>query len=451
MIEKLFLKGWIMSFLRILFLIELGLDGMIFGLFVVPVVAILVTVTSGGRMGMYQHMQSHNITCDVFLSMFWAILVTASCIVVPLVVPFDLSFHIGIALSGLFSISPMISAALATWKETAMHLSHPIENGSFWSKLPFHRIPIRFNLSNCLSVFSILLEYVQMLCLAYTASRPSLAVSVDTSFIGSLTQFTLHPLGASLLVQWIVGLVFAAILVGFITVSIVLTSQPESPVARVSEQKEREGNLSWFKLLVAFLADTMFLSVTSTIASFLSASIASSIGDLDGSSNMSSVDMSDNQFRALSVLSLVQLFAFVCCAMMIILPIQAVFPDIWLPNGIDLRASPQFSMIEKTLKMLIVGILSLGPASNVIVRSSLTTVLLFLLFSFVLILRRSMTHAFSAAFHRVYWPVCCLEHTPLPACAPLGPSLFGRDGDSRGDMLEKVVDWEKNWINWGER
>eukprot|EP01028_Stygiella_incarcerata_P011893 TRINITY_DN701_c0_g2_i14.p2 TRINITY_DN701_c0_g2~~TRINITY_DN701_c0_g2_i14.p2 ORF type:complete len:473 (+),score=120.92 TRINITY_DN701_c0_g2_i14:633-2051(+) len=365
------------------------------GIFLVPTVAFLITVTTNGRLGMFQHRQSHDITKEVFLSGFWTLLTLLCCILLPLLLV-GWEFQLGVGICSGLVLLPLLPAIESTNKESSMYLPSPRKNASFWETLPFRRIKIKKNLSNILSVFSIFLEFIQVLCLGYSASRPSLSVSVDTSFIGSLTQFTLRPLGTSLLFQFIVSVCLGAILIGFITVSIILTSQPEKRVARVSEQKELEGNLSWFKLLVATLADTLFLSLTSSMFAFLSASTASLQGDLDTSSSTTSTEMSESEFQGLSILALLQLFAFVSCALMIILPIQAVFPKIWLPDGIDVRASPKFSLLEKSLKVLLVGVLSVGPGSNVDLRSGFGIFVFGLLSVLIWTVRQPMTHKFAA-------------------------------------------------------
>eukprot|EP00762_Andalucia_godoyi_P007190 ANDGO_08021.mRNA.1 hypothetical protein len=306
------------------------------GVLVVPTLAILIGCFPSGRSGMFQHESKHDVTSSVWGSL---------CLV-------------GIALAWICNINDLLASVLAPLAIIYIFgsLSLRQESSMFLNAPSEYRQPrVRYEfISNYIAYFSLALEYVQLLSLAV------LTVSVDSNFVdaslSAAVNVIVKPLGASVLVQFIIAVILAGILLGFLTVAVMLTSQPEERVSRVSEQKEKEGNLSWLKLIVGTISDTAFMSVISS----LSAAIQLFHSEIPADSEWSNSEA----FYWLRCVVQVVLFAFVCASLLVVLPIQAVFPDIWLPKGVDVRPAPLFALSEKFLKLILITSISLGPSSS---------------------------------------------------------------------------------------
>eukprot|EP00762_Andalucia_godoyi_P001358 ANDGO_04843.mRNA.1 hypothetical protein len=333
----------------------------VLGVFLAPVVGLLMTVMPDGRSGMFQHAKENDVTVGVWTAFFFIGGVFAYVCNVP-------SIYAAVAAP---SCCVALIATGCLWKESAMFL-RPLK--------PHQKIKVRSNLSNCIGIFSLCLEYVQLMSLAV------LSVSFDVSLnanLVSVTGIVLRPFGSSVMTQFIIACVIAAVLLGFLAITVLLTSQSEKRVARVTEQQEREGNLAWLKQLISLLSDTAFMSVVSAFSAEIG-----QLGDTVASSDRWNNDSS--LYWARCVLQVV-LFAYCVGCLLVVLPIQAVFPDIWLPPGQDVRAAPLFSLAEKGLKIFLITSLPLAP-NIAFFRTGVAVSVFALLALWMMVFPQPMTH-----------------------------------------------------------
>jgi hypothetical protein len=217
--------------------------------------------------------------------------------------------------------------------------------------------------SNWIATFSLLLEYLQLLSIAVMIVSLDVSdLQLNAAWIQALS-IVVRPFGAAVDVQFGVACGLSALLLGFLCMSILLTSQPASRVARTTVEKERDGNLGWLKQLIVVSADTLFVSVMSAL--FAAAEQFHHELPSSGEWNRDEVSF------WLRALALVIAFAYACASMLMVIPIQSVYPELWLPKGLDARASPLFSLIERSLKVFLLSSLSLGPLHLPYLRSGI--------------------------------------------------------------------------------
>jgi hypothetical protein len=306
----------------------------VLGLVIVPVTAIMITCTPSGVKGMFQHASGHSVTSAVWGSLLvvgaiWSFVCNIPNVLAAILVP--------VGLCSAFAIAQVCGERCMFLIPASRYKAKKVR----WSYA-----------SNWIASFSLLLEYVQLLSIAIVVASLDIGHVLDASLIRVLT-IIVRPFGAAIDVQFGVACGFCGLLLGFLCISIVLTSQPETRVARTTVERERAGNLGWLKQLIALSADTFFISVLSA----LFAAAESFHHELPSDSEWKS---SQSLFW-LRALSLVIAFAYSCASMLMVLPIQSVYPELWLPKGLDARAAPLFSLVERSLKVFLLSSLSLGP------------------------------------------------------------------------------------------
>lgn len=336
-------------------LLTLPLAALAGGLLVVPTVAVLIAVAPGGRRGMFQHFTDSEL--DVTASVVWSFLIGVGSVA--------FSIFVSDALTAVLTPALVLAglAVLILGSCEAETMLLPVRAAA-------RMAPVRPNVSNGIAVFSLLLEFFQLGLLAIRAvalDMQLVGVSVHASFFFALSDFFVIPSASVEIVSvsFYVSVGLAGVLFGFLAIAVVLTSQPEKRVGRVTEQQEREGNLGWLKQILTTISDTLFITLCSGCLLGVS-SLPSGVAG--------SLTLGNAVARA-------SFFAFILGSLLIMLPLQAVFPDIWRPSGLDVYASPLFSLVEKVLKSVLITVIGVvrvpyvqtGLAAAVLLSLLLTT------------------------------------------------------------------------------